>query len=217
MIQYITCEGLYSWAQPQWNSISKAPAVRSRRLMWTWTDSAPLKLHRSKVLQHVILFPFPFSSTEAAAAAPVHVALLAHCFTMALTKPGQQTHKTKQQGGRANYFIDGGCTLSGGKQLSSFNTEQRSKSFMIITWKMIKHNKTIKAVTYFVDIYPLIHFSYHSCMVKSYSSVQSCINSDSVSSLLPNVSTVVMHVSSSAWHSWVLWLHSSLVEEELHT
>lgn len=33
------------------------------------------------------MFPFPFESTEAEAEAPVHVAWLAHCFTMAVVVP----------------------------------------------------------------------------------------------------------------------------------
>lgn len=57
-----------------------------------WVDSAPLKLHKLKLLQQLTVFPFPFESTEADEAAPLHVAQLAHCFTMAFVEPEQHTY-----------------------------------------------------------------------------------------------------------------------------
>lgn len=64
--------------------------------MFLLMESAPLKLQKSYLLQQLTAFPFPFESTEAVEAAPLHVAWLAHCFVMAVAVSEQ--HTDKQQG-----------------------------------------------------------------------------------------------------------------------
>lgn len=81
----------------QCDSKKITPAVKSSSVyVCILMASAPLKLHWLKLLQQLTMFPFPSASTEAPLAAPVHVAMLAHCFTMAIVEPEQHTHTERE-------------------------------------------------------------------------------------------------------------------------
>lgn len=91
--------GFHSFSQhcflshgPQRSSRTNTPTAASSSVVCVWMDSAALKLHRLKALQQPTVFPFPSESMEAEDAAPLHVALLAHCFTMDFVEPEEHTH-----------------------------------------------------------------------------------------------------------------------------
>lgn len=89
--QRMTCLLLaLTWSQCDSRTIT--PPVKSHSVyVCILFASAPLKLHWLKLLQQLTMFPFPSASTEAPLAAAVHVAMLAHCFTMAIVEP-EHTH-----------------------------------------------------------------------------------------------------------------------------
>lgn len=173
-------------------------------------DSAPLKLHKLWLLQQLTVFPFPLASTEADEAAPLQVAQLAHCFTMLFDAPEQ--HKTR--------------THATGYWRRILWRETRFPPFLQFKRLSLENNfrngrrstKTFKSriQRFCLSYWHKVHHSMNKWLqLIRRGWMRSFVFLNMLFSLLPSMSTTVMHVSSGTGHSWVFRLHSSLVVEEL--